>query len=185
MLTSISCITLEIKLIGASRRSNKLVSLDGIYPRGPSAALFRIWPASIRLQNPRQTKDPRSSLNVDERDLTTHEERAVRVRCNYQFVESSPKLLDILHLLLLILLLKSSIECGNNITVNLKPVSNAVEPRSVENLVHGLPIVGNERAAWHRLEGVECPYSDPQATAICVSTSCTRGIPKKHLLHIP
>lgn len=130
-LTGISLIAVEVELIGAGGCANILMSRDGIHPRSPSASFLWIWPSAIRFQHKVKPDDPRRNLNIHKGNLRAHEEGPMGMRRRDQLVEVILKALCIADLLLLVLLLQQPIEAGDDLSVDLYPVSSghAMKPR--------------------------------------------------------
>lgn len=96
-----------------------LVGVDGIHPGSEPRPLLGIRPASVGLQYPTKTQDPRSNLDVYERHLRSHEEWSTRIRRCDQLVKGIAQVLCVGDLFLLILLLQDAVEVWHNIAVYL------------------------------------------------------------------
>lgn len=100
------------------------ILLNGINPRSPTAAGFRIRPCAVRLQHSVQSNDPWSHLNVNERDVLSQEKWPVFVRSIDELANFRLQFLGILDLLFIILLLQETVEPRNEVAVDLLAVSS-------------------------------------------------------------
>ena len=120
ILTSISLIAIQIKLIRARRCLHVLIHLNRLHPSRPAAIGLWLRPATIGLQHAVETDNPRRDLHIHERHIPAQEEGPGRVGGVDQFSDFGLELFGVRGLLRGVLLLQEAVEAGDYMAVYLR-----------------------------------------------------------------
>lgn len=115
----ISFIAINVEVIGTGCGLDMLVVFDSINPHCPPAARSWCWPISVDTQDTAQSDHPGSELNVDIREMWSKEERSVHIAGCYDLGNLVLQFLGTFSLLGDFLCLKVSVECWNDLAVDL------------------------------------------------------------------